>query len=580
MLSNPISKCLNPIFVKDKHGRDSHLVPCGCCTACVNNRGSRLTRLIELEALTDCRVFFVTLTFRDADIPFCQLKRHVTDDYIDSLSYDSFDSCKNEKDDFIKYKDYLKHLYDIEVIKQPSPSSRFQVGTLLNDEAIYLNDPAKYISHLNSKRNIRYSPSGSFSFVDTDLFKLYFKRLRKSLLKLYGKKIRYFSVGEYGPTTYRAHFHFLLFVPGQKSFISFKHLAEKWEYGTVYIDIAKGGCSKYVAGYLNSVSVLPPFYRLDTLRCRCSHSLFLGKEYVFPSYLEKINSYFQSTSETCSPRFVINGFNARELSKLDFSLSLRIGDDKDDSVFPMDTTFRNKILPRFYKSKFLFSSRSCLNFVRIASLVRDYARVKDGIVFNYVSELTNHFILYYSDVFRDFLDFLDIDFSFFSELPNLIKFGDLSYTIFELSRLRLVHHELQLYYDRIYNFFLCSDYFCSLNISLDDYYNLYKTIEYSSLCRFYESFVDLDDVSYIPLMYDNYFQFYHDLDDFDSHLAFHEMYKNSPYFLNLRSDSINIYYKKLRRKRFNDSLGLLSGDYNPNINSKNCYNYGKCIGNA
>jgi len=69
---------------------------------------------------------------------------------------------------------------------------------------------------------------------------LFFKKLRKA-----GHKLRYYAVGEYGSTTYRPHYHVLLFgsVPEDA-------LRKAWDMGTIHVGkvtlASCGYCTKYV----------------------------------------------------------------------------------------------------------------------------------------------------------------------------------------------------------------------------------------------------------------------------------------------------------------------------------------------
>lgn len=69
---------------------------------------------------------------------------------------------------------------------------------------------------------------------------LYFKKLRKA-----GYKLRYFAVGEYGSTTYRPHYHVILFGDIPEDVIR-----AKWEFGNVHIgqvtQASISYCLKYV----------------------------------------------------------------------------------------------------------------------------------------------------------------------------------------------------------------------------------------------------------------------------------------------------------------------------------------------
>lgn len=138
----------------------------------------------------------------------------------------------------------------------------------------------------------------------TDVQK-FLKRLRKN----YGKKVRYFICGEYGPKSFKPHYHILFFfdsadcltrdgnhvigefppytrskngdnAPAQTPITDFEyHLRKAWPFGRVDCTyIAQGSCSQYVAFYFNSSSSLPSFFALPSTACFCLHSRFLGRQ--------------------------------------------------------------------------------------------------------------------------------------------------------------------------------------------------------------------------------------------------------------------------------------------------------------
>lgn len=70
---------------------------------------------------------------------------------------------------------------------------------------------------------------------------LFLKRLRKSV---YPAKFRFFAVGEYGETTWRPHFHLLIF-----PFVAESLVQESWKFGSVHMGMVEdrsiGYCTHY-----------------------------------------------------------------------------------------------------------------------------------------------------------------------------------------------------------------------------------------------------------------------------------------------------------------------------------------------
>lgn len=69
---------------------------------------------------------------------------------------------------------------------------------------------------------------------------LFFKRVRKA-----GYKVRYYAVGEYGSTTYRPHYHVLLFGEVPENV-----LRSSWDYGQIHIGKVTQASVMYCLGYL------------------------------------------------------------------------------------------------------------------------------------------------------------------------------------------------------------------------------------------------------------------------------------------------------------------------------------------
>lgn len=90
---------------------------------------------------------------------------------------------------------------------------------------------------------------------------LFFKRLRKFISKSSGEKIKYFLISEYGPNTFRPHYHFIFFnfptnIINPQSFIE-----DFWDKGFVKVDSLNQARISYVAKYATKFSVLPENYR-------------------------------------------------------------------------------------------------------------------------------------------------------------------------------------------------------------------------------------------------------------------------------------------------------------------------------
>lgn len=75
---------------------------------------------------------------------------------------------------------------------------------------------------------------------------LFMKRLRKQQAKITNEKIRYYGVGEYGSTTHRPHYHFILFNP---VIDLLENVHEIWKMGICHIGTVSASSIHYVTKY-------------------------------------------------------------------------------------------------------------------------------------------------------------------------------------------------------------------------------------------------------------------------------------------------------------------------------------------
>lgn len=98
----------------------------------------------------------------------------------------------------------------------------------------------------------------------------WFKRVRK-----HGYKIRYYAVGEYGSTTFRPHYHILLF-----GYVPEEVIRKTWSFGQVHIGKVSQASIMYCLGYMVNgkswkmrTNRVPPF-------CLMSRKPGLGANYL------------------------------------------------------------------------------------------------------------------------------------------------------------------------------------------------------------------------------------------------------------------------------------------------------------
>ena len=122
-------------------------------------------------------------------------------------------------------------------------------------------------------------------YCNTSDCQLFLKRLRFAVNKKYNEQIRFYAVSEYGPRTYRPHWHLLLFFNSDElTEVISQYVSESWSYGSTSCDLSRGGSASYVASYVNSSCCLPSLYvQHKEIRPRSLHSKGYGVNNVFPA---------------------------------------------------------------------------------------------------------------------------------------------------------------------------------------------------------------------------------------------------------------------------------------------------------
>jgi len=132
----------------------------------------------------------------------------------------------------------------------------------------------KFVTLTYRNENLRFA-HGQPQLSKSDLQK-WFKRVRKT-----GAKIRYYAVGEYGSTTYRPHYHVILFGDVADDVID-----SSWGFGHVHIGTVTQASIMYCLGYLvNAKAPLMAYNRVRPFSLM-SRKPGLGASYMTPEMLE------------------------------------------------------------------------------------------------------------------------------------------------------------------------------------------------------------------------------------------------------------------------------------------------------
>lgn len=217
--------CEHPIRVYNKYLGEYVWTSCGKCKACRKRRASRWVARLEVERSQHLFCFFVTLTYRDEDLPILSVDHTRLDMLID-----------------------YRHL-DVELN--------------VNELSFLTAADRQYFDN-------RIAAKGGIPYANFSDIQKFHKRLNKYFYAKVSHKwqnFRFFTVSEYGSTVLRPHFHSIYFVDDQQVADNFeKGVRSCWRHGFDYIESVKRSATSYVAQYINELFDLPSFYHHIALR--------------------------------------------------------------------------------------------------------------------------------------------------------------------------------------------------------------------------------------------------------------------------------------------------------------------------
>lgn len=255
----PVVRCFNPRKIVNPYTGQSMTVPCGHCRACALQRSNHLSLWCDLESQSHKYCMFVTLTYSNRFIPRCQIldstERPFGHDLVtsDGEILGTCDIAQSEIDKFL--------------------------------EKVYL--------------------FGSVPYLRKEDLQKFLKRFRYYVSKTSKAKVRYFACGEYGPLHFRPHYHLLLWFDDDAILqVCEQAVLQAWPFGRVDVQLSRGSCSNYVAGYVNSSCALPKVLTARAVRPFVTHSSRLGYA-ILQSQRKEI--YECSAADFIKTGLLING---------------------------------------------------------------------------------------------------------------------------------------------------------------------------------------------------------------------------------------------------------------------------------
>ena len=278
--------CLHPIQVTCADG-STRFVPCRQCAYCRVHAADTLSNLGTLELLDNPCSLFVTLTYRNKDIPKA------------TLLYDG----------------HICNLVDIDT------------GEILTQQ-FHTIDERKFLGKI-SKNYVKRFPS-YFSIGEIPVLKIidiqqYLARIRERFRRKFGQKyrFRYLYCAEYGETTFRPHFHVIFLCQSEVARAYLYEIASQcWLFGNVVSKYYSGNNASYLTSYMSGSACISPLYCTGGVKSRARHSQKFGC-----SFVQKNCCLFKRFVSGCP---------------LSFTLSC----DGRDKTFNFSPTLKSSIFPR------------------------------------------------------------------------------------------------------------------------------------------------------------------------------------------------------------------------------------------
>lgn len=273
-----VTRCQHPRTVVNKYTHESVVVSCGHCPSCILRRSAVQTNLLTTYSAQFRYVYFVTLTYAPRFLPTLEVSvvETCTDDIADV-------SCVPNIDD-LDAGDPNTYLFGFRSVPR-SASVKVKNSTVertFKDPEVRFSYPMKPKDLLSILGKINHNVPNRIPYVCNRDLDLFLKRLRSYYPD---EKLRYYAVSEYGPTSFRPHWHLLLFSNSERfSQTVIENVSKAWSYGRCDASLSRGFAASYVASYVNSFVALPDFYTQmpKVVRPKSFHSIGFTESNLFP----------------------------------------------------------------------------------------------------------------------------------------------------------------------------------------------------------------------------------------------------------------------------------------------------------
>lgn len=554
-----VTRCQNPRTVINKYTHEPVVVSCGSCPSCILRRSGIQTNLLTTYSAQFRYVYFVTLTYAPSFLPTLEVSvvETCTDDIADV-------SCVPHIND-LDPRDPNTYLFGFRSVPRSS-SVKLKNSTV---ERTFKDPEVKFTYPMTSKdllsilNKVKHNVPNRIPYVCNRDLDLFLKRLRSYYPD---EKLRYYAVSEYGPISYRPHWHLLLFSNSDRfSQTVLENVSKAWSYGRCDASLSRGFAAPYVASYVNSFVALPDFYTQmpKVVRPKSFHSIGFTESNLFPRKVRIAE--IDEVADKC-----LDG--------------VRVQRDGYFRTIKPTWPYLLRLFPRFSDS--IRKSPSSVHQLLFAAFTAPERVIRSGcadIGCDPFSESTKQSIFSFC---KQYLNYVD-NYGKSNECRNFLSpQANLPHSdVLILSECRLydgVDLEATHRLSRLYRFFLgiskfirtyssdgCSGFFWSSGISggelfsrerflriisekIVDFWNRY---DYNRLVDLYQTLEDSNDKDLVDFELRNY-SFRYDRIDFGKKSE--PEYNTLPLVRRLAAVALTKCRDKVKHKRLNDSFGIFS----------------------
>ena len=552
-----VTRCQNPRTVVNKYTHEPVVVSCGVCPSCVLRRSGIQTNLLTTYSSQFRYVYFVTLTYAPCFLPTLEVSviETCTDDIADVScvpDINNLDPCDNNR-----------YLFGFRSVPRTA-SVKLKNSTVertFKDPEIRFSYPMKPKELLSILGKINHNVPNRIPYICNRDLDLFLKRLRSYYPY---EKLRYYAVSEYGPTSYRPHWHLLLFSNSEQfSKTILENVSKAWSYGRCDASLSRGFAAPYVASYVNSFVALPSFYTEMPrfLRPKSFHSIGFTESNLFPRKVRV--SEIDEVTDKC-----LNG--------------VRVERDGYFRILKPSWPYLLRLFPRF--SDPIRKSPSSIHQLLFAAFTAPARVIRSGcadIGCDPFNELSKQSILSFC---KQYLNYVD-NYGKSNEFKNFLSpQANLPHSdVLILTECRLydgVDLETTHRLSRVYRFFLgiskfirtystdgCSELFWSsgtsggelfgrerfLRIISEKIVNFWNRYDYARLVDFYQTLEDSNDKDLVDFEIRNY-SFRYNRSVRDKVKPYHEL----PLVRRLAAASLMKCRDKVKHKKVNDMFGIFS----------------------